>query len=68
MFTHINKIKVSIWGRTIGTIVATTRTNSFAFAYDKDFLKSGIEIAPLGMPLSKKKILVSQFVKAINLE
>lgn len=54
MFTHVNKIKVSIWGRTVGTIVATTRTNSFAFAYDKDFLKSGIEIAPFGMPLSKK--------------
>lgn len=54
MFAHVNKIKASIWGRTVGTIAATTRPNSFVFAYDKDFLKSGIEISPLGMPLSKK--------------
>lgn len=62
MYSHVHKIKVSIWNKVVGTIVATHRQNSYAFAYDKDFLKSGIEISPLGMPLSKKVYCFDSFV------
>ncbi len=35
----------------MGTIVEAPRRGVYAFRYDKKFLKSGIEISPLMMPL-----------------
>ena len=47
--------KVNLWGRTIGAVsleddTATTAT----FEYDRAFINSGIEVAPLTMPLSSR--------------
>jgi len=42
---------VQLWGRTIGAIRWDAPTKCAFFQYDRDFLSSGIEVAPLQMPL-----------------
>lgn len=46
--------EVRLWGRTIGAVSLVDDADSAAFEYDPAFAGSGIEIAPLTMPLSKK--------------
>lgn len=53
-FVHAARIFVSIWGRRVGTIVPSPRPGVYAFRYDPAFLSSGIEIAPLFMPLRRE--------------
>ncbi len=54
-FKHVRRIMVSLWGERVGTIIPIdSRQESFAFQYDRKFLKSGIEISPLMMPLRRE--------------
>ncbi len=46
--------EVKLWGRTIGAVSLETGSEAAAFQYDPVFVKSGIEIAPLTMPLSDR--------------
>ena len=50
MYSHVDAIEVSIWGRHVGTIIPKTATH-YRFEYDTAFLRSGIEIAPFELPL-----------------
>ncbi len=50
MYSHVSAIEVSIWGQHVGTIAPKTATH-YRFEYDDAFLHSGIQIAPLEMPL-----------------
>lgn len=50
-FRHVARLNVALWGRRVGTIVESPRRGVYAFRYDRRFLASGIEIAPLMMPL-----------------
>lgn len=52
MFSHVNAIEVSMWGRHVGTIAPKTSTH-YRFEYDDGFLHSGIEIAPFEIPLGR---------------
>ena len=52
MFSHVNAIEVSIWGRHVGTIAPKTATH-YRFEYDDAFLHSGIAIAPFELPLGR---------------
>ena len=45
---------VKLWGRTIGAVALEEGSRSAAFEYDSDFARSGIEIAPLTMPLGRR--------------
>ena len=41
-FRHVGRIMVSLWGRRVGMIVSSgSREESYAFQYDRKFLKSG---------------------------
>lgn len=51
MVAH-NVAKVEMWGRMVGALAYDERTGLCAFEYDSEWLKSGIEISPLKMPLS----------------
>ena len=43
-FKHVRRIMVSLWGERVGTIIPIdSRQESFAFQYDRKFLKTGIE-------------------------
>jgi len=46
--------QVQMWGRTIGAVSMEEGRDVAAFQYDPAFAKSGIEIAPLTMPLSNR--------------
>jgi serine/threonine-protein kinase HipA len=43
-----------MWGRTIGAVALEAGSRSAAFEYDPAFASSGIEIAPLTMPLGRR--------------
>ena len=46
--------EVFLWGTRIGIIVQESPHDFAKFQYDEKFLKSGIEVAPLMMPLSSQ--------------
>lgn len=46
--------EVRLWGRTIGAVSLAQGEEVASFEYDAAFARSGIEIAPLTMPLSDK--------------
>lgn len=46
--------KVRLWGRTIGVVSREEGREIAAFQYDREFAASGIELAPLVMPLSER--------------
>jgi len=46
--------EVRLWGRTIGAVALDDGRDVTAFEYDAAFSRSGIEIAPLTMPLSRR--------------
>ena len=51
VFRHVTRINVSLWGERVGTIVESPQRGVYAFRFEKKFLKSGVEISPLMMPL-----------------
>lgn len=46
--------EVRLWGRTIGAVSLTENNEVAAFQYDPSFVRSGIQLAPLVMPLSNR--------------
>ncbi len=52
MYKPVRAIEVRIWGRTVGALALDPRLGYYAFEYDSRFIKSGIELAPLAMPLA----------------
>jgi serine/threonine-protein kinase HipA len=46
--------KVNLWGSTIGAVSLEDGAATATFEYDPAFVSSGIEVAPLMMPLSKR--------------
>jgi len=49
----INIISVVIWGEQVGAVARDDRLGSYVFEYDPNWVKKGIELAPLHLPLSK---------------
>ena len=58
-FRRVQRIVVSLWGKHVGVIVPASPNGYYAFKYDRQFLKSGIEIAPLMMPLRAEPYVFS---------
>ena len=52
MSTTIAEVK--LWGRTIGAVTVTGANGVAAFEYDRAFVESGIQVAPIVMPLSER--------------
>ena len=46
--------EVKLWGRTIGAVAIEDNTSTALFEYDEKFARSGIEVAPLTMPLAQR--------------
>lgn len=46
--------EVQLWGKTIGAVSLQAGEEVAAFEYDPKFIQSGIEVAPLMMPLAKR--------------
>lgn len=52
MVTHAS---VKLWGRTVGVVVWDEGDQRARFQYDRSFISSGLDIAPLMMPLEKAR-------------
>jgi hypothetical protein len=48
---NIPVIEVRIWGQRVGAVAPDPRLGCYVFAYDPAWRRSGIELAPLTMPL-----------------
>ena len=48
----VEAVEVRIWGATVGAVALDPKLGYYAFEYDPRFVASGIELAPLTMPLS----------------
>ncbi len=48
-------VEVRIWGRRVGAVAPEPRLGCYVFAYDPAWRRSGIELAPLTMPLSNPR-------------
>ena len=46
--------EVILWGTKIGTVLFDNKTGLGSFEYEPAFLTSGIEVAPIAMPLSRR--------------
>jgi serine/threonine-protein kinase HipA len=46
--------EVNLWGRTIGAVSLLEGEDVAAFEYDAQFAQSGIQVAPIVMPLSRR--------------
>ena len=44
--------EVRLWGRTIGAVALDNEQDVASFEYDAAFAQSGIQVAPIAMPLS----------------
>jgi serine/threonine-protein kinase HipA len=49
-YRQVDLIEVRAWGATVGAVALDPANNYYAFEYDNDWLRRGIELAPLHMP------------------
>lgn len=54
-YKKTHRVEVYLWGKFVGAVAMDPALGYYAFAYDKTFGKSGIEIAPLHMPLNDEE-------------
>ena len=50
----IKQGRVKLWGTQIGYFYLDESKGYISFEYDKEFVRSGIELSPIMMPLSNK--------------
>lgn len=50
-FKSVEIVEVQAWGERVGAVARDPRSGYLAFEYDPKFVKHGIELAPLQMPL-----------------
>ena len=56
MYRPVNAIEVSIWGKTVGAVALDPKLGYYAFEYAPAFVRSGIELSPLTMPLAQAHV------------
>jgi serine/threonine-protein kinase HipA len=52
MYTPVHIVEVRVWRRAVGAVALDPRLGYYAFEYQPAFVRSGIELAPLTMPLA----------------
>lgn len=53
MYKPVDVVEVRIWNRRVGALALDPRLGYYAFEYDRAFVDSSIELAPLTMPLAE---------------
>lgn len=51
----VTRARVSLWGKTVGAIVWNEQLHRGEFQYDQAFTHSGLDVAPVLMPLAKAR-------------
>ena len=52
MYSPASIVEVRLWRKAVGAVALDPRLGYYAFEYQPAFVRSGIELAPLAMPLS----------------
>jgi len=52
-YTSVDVIEVKAWGQRVGAVAREPTKNYYAFSYDPSWVKTGIELAPVAMPLAQ---------------
>lgn len=52
MYTPVSVVEVRIWGKAVGAVALDPALGYYAFEYQPTFARSGVELAPLTMPLA----------------
>jgi serine/threonine-protein kinase HipA len=52
VYTPVDVVEVRVWGRRVGAVALDPRLAYYAFEYEPAFVRSGIQLAPITMPLS----------------
>lgn len=52
MYTPVSVVEVRIWGKAVGAVALDPTLGYYAFEYQPAFIRSGIDLAPLTMPLA----------------
>jgi len=55
MYKAVDVIEVRIWGRRVGAAALDPGLGCYVFEYDPGFVSSGVELAPLTMPLAQAR-------------
>ena len=55
MYKPVSTIEVRIWGKTVGAVALDPKLGYYVFEYDPRFVATGIELAPLAMPLERAR-------------
>ena len=55
MYKPVDVIEVRIWGQRVGAVAHDPKLNFYVFRYEPKFLKTGVELAPLTMPLAQAR-------------
>ena len=53
-YVPVSVVEVTAWGRRVGAIAAGGR-GTFAFEYDDAWIRSGVELSPIVMPLRRRR-------------
>lgn len=53
MYRPVTIIEVRIWGESVGAVALDPSLGYYAFEYEPAFVRSGVELAPLVMPLER---------------
>lgn len=52
-YKSVDVVEVRAWGKRVGAVALEPTKNYYAFSYDPAWVKTGIELAPLTMPLAQ---------------
>lgn len=52
-YQRVDAVEVRAWGRTVGAVALEPTRGYYAFRYDPSWIKTGIELSPLSMPLAQ---------------
>jgi serine/threonine-protein kinase HipA len=52
---HVSVIEVRVWGQRVGAVALDDRLGYYAFAYEPQWRRTGIELVPLTLPLNDRR-------------
>ena len=52
-------VQAKIWGEIVGELFLKEDTGQIFFTYNQEFLKKGLEIAPILMPTNSREKIIS---------
>jgi len=52
MYRPVRAVEVMAWGKRVGAVALEPKLGFYAFEYDPDFVRTGVELAPFSMPLA----------------